>query len=359
MQSGSSTYGHAASRLAPSPPSYTDIEYKAKRFLRRQHLQRRFFDLTRRKLPTDEKFYDYLPISSVREACPGFSDILIVRKRSTGKLYIDKKIWKTYNEIAVLAQISESGKEHNLNTMLEWIPGPIDCHIILEFCNGESLGDSLYRMLARKDSYHESFVWHVLVSCITAIDFLHRGPTDAAGPKYPNWNTICHLDIKPWNIFVEHIGEQYPRVVLGDFDCARSDLDVTNGRADITLGRSTGTPGWRTPEALAKGQWGTKTDVWQVGGVVQAMCLLQFFPYPGALGNGRPMTLLRYSPPLEEFGNGRPCGEKYSPELNSIVTDLMEPDPSCRSDAVDFMSRAEQGLQMTVPRGRSRTSVWY
>lgn len=347
MQSGSSTYGHATSRLAPSPPSCTDIEYKAKRFLRRQHLQRRVFDLTRHRPPTDEKVYDYLPISSIGYAK---TPIFVVRKRTTGKLYIDKQApyygCGTYSEIDILAQISERGKEHNLITMLEWIPGLRVCHIILEFCNGGDLGQSITRMFTRKDSYHESFVWHVMVSCITAIDFLHRGPTDAAGPEDPNWNTICHLDIKPHNIFLEHVGEQYPRVVLGDFDWAASDLAVTDGqvtnvRAAISLGQNMGTSGWRPPEALAKGQWGTKTDVWQVGGVVQAMCLLRFGPLPEALGNGRP------------------CGEKYSPELNFIVTDLMEPDPSCRSNAVDFMSGAEQGLQMTVPRGRSRTSVWY
>src|ERR1700761_7614575 len=81
----------------------------------------------------------------------------------------------------------------------------------------------------------EAFLWHAMLGIANALAFLHWGITDAANGQGPvhGWDTICHLDIKPQNVFLSSSGRSgsYARIVLGDFGCATSQSDILYGLA--------------------------------------------------------------------------------------------------------------------------------
>lgn len=281
----------------------------------------------------------------IRKLKPGGMSLAIniVEHRSTGKQYIEKQIANHIRgdssrleaEIATLRQISIYGGKYNLNAMLQYAPGPRATHLILEYCSGGNLQDKTDELRARNSRHPESFVWHVLLSCSNALDFLHRGPYNMFGRQDPIWDTICHLDIKPENIYLQEIGERHPRVVLGDFGCAVASSDIARGRADLSLAPAF-TPGWEAPEMFEANQFGTKTDSWQLGCVVQATCLLSGAPNARALRSGSP------------------CGEWYSRELNSFVTHITATDLKQRQNAEDIMDIAQRNLNRAMLQERAR-----
>lgn len=262
--------------------------------------------------------------------------INVVEELSTGKRYVEKQIAvdkrrgpkRVEAEIGALRQISQYGSEYNLNSMVQYVPGRRTTHIILEYCDGGDLQQATDRLYERGDRHPESFIWHVLVSCIRALDLLHKGPTDLFGRYDPSWNTICHLDIKPENIYLQDIGEKIPRVVLGDFGCSVCNSDIQHGKEKLSACPAW-TPGWQAPEMI-KGLFGTKTDSWQLGCTIQAICLLN------------------NAPNVRMLESSRPCGSRYSRELNSFVRELTATDLYLRQNAEDMMDIAQQNLRRAM-----------
>lgn len=261
--------------------------------------------------------------------------INIVQKRSTGKLYVEKQVAKVdkwgpsrvRQEIDTLRQIGREGGRYHLNTMVECAAGREAYHIILEYCTGGNLRDWIEKTKRKKGDNKcvERFVWHVLLGGMRALEFLHGGPVDRAGRQDGGWNTICHLDIKPENIYLQDIGERYPRVVLGDFGGAVSNSDIRTGRENLRFAPAW-TPGWEAPEMVAKKEYGTKTDAWQLGCVAQTMCLL------------------RTSPDLGILQSDRPCGWNYSQDLNLAVARLTETRVHRRMNAEEMLRDVQNYL---------------
>lgn len=328
------------------PPLFSfDMRDQAAQHERDSRLQQRIQLRANRPLyePNDASHRMMANYRLLRTLKPGGMSIAvnIVEQRSTGKIHIEKQILNDHErgptrmeaEIAALRQISRYGEQYNLNRMLQYAPGNRAMHIILEYCEGGDLQAATDRLRERTGKHSESFVWHVLLSCTKALDLLHRGPTEPSGQHNPDWNTICHLDIKPENIYLQDIGERHPRIVLGDFGGAVSNSDIQWGRADLSLAPAY-TPGWEAPE-MGKGYYGTKSDSWQLGCAIQAMCLL------------------RSSPDLEALRSGRPCGNNYSRELNSVVASLTDTNLWRRQNAEEMREIYQQESIRVTPWKRN------
>lgn len=84
-----------------------------------------------------------------------------------------------------------------------------------------------------------------------------------------------------------------------------------------------GTFGWFPPETNVErngtlvGEYGWKSDIWQMGGLVQVMCRQSI------------------NPDMSKVAVGRPCSDKFSPELNKIVSQCMAANPRSRPTAID------------------------
>ncbi|KAK3719695.1 hypothetical protein LTR37_004232 [Vermiconidia calcicola] len=247
----------------------------------------------------------------------------IVKDRVTGKLFVEKRVradgvrlGRTNAELNALMRIQRG---QNLNYMITylWGYGNINCTFILEYCDNGNLAEQIQKYRAQRRGISEDFAWHVLLSISHALAFLHQGIKNGAveqGPKR-DWNTLCHLDIKPCNIFLSTADQEgpYPRVVLGDFGCAITKSDIVFGM-EHPRQQAAGTPQWYPPEGLPQivgphqTRYGPATDMWQLGATVQALCRLLDMP------------------DRDRLATGRPAGGNYSKLLNAAIQVTTTPD---------------------------------
>ena len=214
----------------------------------------------------------------------GMSDaILLVKDPRHGKLFIAKRISASgshYERAAAeLRTLNCIRRGLNLNFMVEhfWNPSRTHLTLILEHCDAGNLEDMVQLYRRRGQRIGEGFLWHVMQGIANALAYLHWGIADAAGGSQPvrNWGTICHLDIKPPNVFLSNSGRtnSYPRVVLGDFGCAVAKSDIFLGEAHPFI-QGAGTPGWEPPEGESrsgKQRYGPSSDIWMLGATIQAL----------------------------------------------------------------------------------------
>ncbi|KAK5136793.1 hypothetical protein LTR08_002089 [Meristemomyces frigidus] len=273
----------------------------------------------------------------------GMSDgVNLIRNAARGTLYVEKRIkvvresrrQRALAEIAVLTQVRDAGGSYATNTLVEsfWDRASSYCHIILEYCNQGALDGTIDRYVEARHQVPEDFCWHVLTGLTKALCFIHSGlDLELANAKpRPGWNTICHLDIKPGNIFLTSTGQTggYPRVVLGDFGCAVTWNDIRSGKESREI-LYQGTEEWMPPELEPNdhgivGKYGMPTDVWQMGGVIQVVCRLMDVP------------------DQESVGRNRPCGRAYSKDLNNMVCSVMHKEYAKRPRAIDMVGELKR-----------------
>lgn len=242
-------------------------------------------------------------------------------------------------EVQALQQIKNAVKSHpNVNTIREsFFPEKApDGTIILECCNGGSLADGIDSMRTKSTGVSDGFALHVMYDIAKGLTMLHYGISDHTDvtSRIKNWNTICHLDIKPPNILLVHErNDRHPRIVIADFGCSVTKSDIVAGR-ESNIVQENGTPGWFPPEENRKGEegaigrYGKPTDIWQMGGVIQALCLLLVQPQ---------MHRIKM-----------PCGDKRGKELNCFVAMCLSPDYKRRPTAVDVCAELRKEM---VKRG--------
>ncbi|KAK5714741.1 hypothetical protein LTR17_017059 [Elasticomyces elasticus] len=258
----------------------------------------------------------------------------MVRCRNNNIVYAEKVVAmstehqrnRSMSEVNALTQIMHGGGPDYINTMLEsfYSPGAPFGSIILEFCDAGTMFDKIERLKHKKDMAEENFAWNCLASLSKALHFIHTGIDvgNAFRNEPKQWNTLCHLDIKPLNIFFSYKGGKngYPRLVLGDFGSATTWCDIQSGQAERTV-QLRGTPSWMPPECKKSelggfdGHYGIPTDVFGLGAVVQALCRL--------------LT----APQMESVRRKRACGGYYTDELQNVVSSCMGEDPMKRPSA--------------------------
>lgn len=268
------------------------------------------------------------------------------RHKRSGYVVILKRVEmgtrRSKAEITALWQLKQATIHPNVNFIIDYfVDERLNCYsLLLNECDRGTLENMIksYKDKGRKTP--PPFIYHTFLSLARALSYTHFGIVDPATSEVPitqPWNSICHLDIKPSNVFVktDANGTKLPRIVLGDFGCAVSDWDVTT-EAENAFVQSHGTPGWFPPEnigsAAAKEQgqeicYGLPTDIWQVGGVIQVM----------AKQCSKPDQLAACT---EE-----PCGEGFDQELQKAVKACMNPNFRKRPGAVQMVKKITEVMQ--------------
>jgi serine/threonine protein kinase len=89
-----------------------------------------------------------------------------------------------------------------------------------------------------EDSYPTAFAWHVLLQSMQAVCYLTYGyqtlkETIATDGAVQGWDPIVHQDLCQPNVFLKSAGsDQYPSVVLGDFDQCQRMSDFLEAQRD-------------------------------------------------------------------------------------------------------------------------------
>lgn len=292
----------------------------------------------------------YDPVKRLHEG--GLSEsVKIMRHRSTGVYRVLKRVnarARPREELEILKRIpkhchlnymvctalSERHKEGRaLLTLMQveyaWISST-EVQFALEYCDLGDLGQLLQNHIMRGQKTPESLLWNVLGDIGKALAFLHSGIKDpmVESKSRPGWDTICHLDIKPPNIFVkrgERPGDR-PIFVLGDFGCAITWSDVRSHKESSQAHRH-GTKDWFPPHSISQvvGEknlaYGWHTDIWQLGAVVSTLSQLRARPHQSNLFAERTS----------------PVGSGYSRALHDVVRQCVRSDRTKRPRAADLV----------------------
>lgn len=268
-------------------------------------------------------------------------EVNLVRSRANGKVYVEKRIRTDQDrtilairEIQTLQIVSKKyGGGRNLNVMVDYasLMGGRIYSLILEHCNLGNLESRVDEIRRQRSFLNEVSAWNVLQGVSRGLAFLHDGIIEIEVinqpiPKPTGWNTICHLDIKPSNIFLDERGgfAGQPRVILADFGCAVALNELEDG-SEQDRQQPCGTPAWYPPEGapgVAK-FYGTKTDIYMLGATIHTLCRLLELPR------------------LRQFPPENPCGSQtYGRRLNGIVAAMVGMPPHARPAARNIASYA-------------------
>ena len=296
----------------------------------------------------------------VKNMTPGgmSTAVNLVKCVQTGKLYVEKRIRASgpshkaaTREIKTLLRISSQyGLGGNLNTMIthKILKEGMLVSLILDFCDVGSLTDLLKSAMQTGNRIPEIMMWNIMQGVASGLAFLHNGIKEIEPGQMPEkvygWDTICHLDIKPQNIFMHSKGGLYglPRIVLADFGCAVLLSNITSGE-EQAMAQPCGTPEWYPPEGDMNNPmfYGTKTDMWGLGVTIHVLCRL--LPLPR----------------LHQYSRDNVCGSAYSPDLNEAVRALTSTHARKRTSARHTAFGAMTILGGMFPGGLARSQDGY
>ncbi|NXR14718.1 KCC1G kinase, partial [Semnornis frantzii] len=186
-----------------------------------------------------------------------FSEVFLVKQRSTGKLFALKCIKKSpltrdsslENEIAVLKKI----KHENIVTLEDIYESTTHFYLVMQLVSGGELFD---RILER-GVYTEKDASEVIHQVLTAVKYLHE-------------NGIVHRDLKPENLLYL-TPEDNSKIMITDFGLSKMEQ---NG----IMSTACGTPGYVAPEVLAQKPYSKAVDCWSIG-VITYILLCGYPPF--------------------------------------------------------------------------------
>jgi len=181
--------------------------------------------------------------------------IHLVVLKSTGKKYIEKRvdiaaIQSGYGErqVKIMYQCwGHPNKFRNKASDLDYRRLGYGS-IFMQNCELGSLDGLIKRYAAHKERFpDEGFLWKVFWDVSLAVNYLLTGADVKTArkcaterkpvPGVRGWNPIAHMNIKPANIFMsneDYLGADktlFPLLILGDFGCSKTYLDIINGKA--------------------------------------------------------------------------------------------------------------------------------
>ncbi|KAF2216803.1 hypothetical protein CERZMDRAFT_92875 [Cercospora zeae-maydis SCOH1-5] len=283
---------------------------------------------------------DFKVVRKLKEG--GQSEAVNIVQASNGQLFVEKRIRRrgrsilAERELRTLAAVTNGyGSGRHLNTMVghTTIDGGDAISLILEYCDGGSVDQLLSDSIKARRQIPEVAIWNIVYGVAAGLAFLHDGIKSIAPGKEhlktPDWNTICHLDVKPQNIFVHKPRmvnrnggiSSLPRVVLGDFGCAVSLREIQSGE-ESSREQRVGTPAWYPPEGKGRTSYGTKSDMWALGLTIFCLCRMV------------------YDPSMRNYSRENLCGRAYGRRLNGLVRALTTGDLKRRPAARDVASAA-------------------
>uniref|UniRef100_A0A8B9PQF4 Calcium/calmodulin-dependent protein kinase type 1G n=1 Tax=Apteryx owenii TaxID=8824 RepID=A0A8B9PQF4_APTOW len=186
-----------------------------------------------------------------------FSEVFLVKQRSTGKLFALKCIKKSpltrdsslENEIAVLKKI----KHENIVTLEDIYESTTHFYLVMQLVSGGELFD---RILER-GVYTEKDASLVIHQVLTAVKYLHE-------------NGIVHRDLKPENLLYL-TPEENSKIMITDFGLSKMEQ---NG----IMSTACGTPGYVAPEVLTQKPYSKAVDCWSIG-VITYILLCGYPPF--------------------------------------------------------------------------------
>ncbi|NXL56246.1 KCC1G kinase, partial [Chordeiles acutipennis] len=186
-----------------------------------------------------------------------FSEVFLVKQRSTGKLFALKCIKKSpltrdsnlENEIAVLRKI----KHENIVSLEDIYESTTHFYLVMQLVSGGELFD---RILER-GVYTEKDASVVIHQVLTAVKYLHE-------------NGIVHRDLKPENLLYLTPDEN-SKIMITDFGLSKMEQ---NG----IMSTACGTPGYVAPEVLAQKPYSKAVDCWSIG-VITYILLCGYPPF--------------------------------------------------------------------------------
>ncbi|KAH3976369.1 hypothetical protein HBH98_130590 [Parastagonospora nodorum] len=228
-------------------------------------------------------------------------EILLVKSKGSGTLYIEKRIAKkdcdkglADRELRPMLQC-----QNHFNIVQYRAEDFSDYRrigygsIFMQYCELGDISGLIKQYTAHKSFLpDEGFLWKLTWDMSSALCHLYTGRSNdyirqcaqsqqVVSTKY-GWNRIIHRDIKPGNLFLttkdkSQPDRYWPVVVLGDFGLSTSLKDIALGRA-CGKENSGGTPGFEVPEAP---QFCCRSDVYQMSLTVHCLARMRQEPNMG------------------------------------------------------------------------------
>jgi serine/threonine-protein kinase len=200
------------------------------------------------------------------------------------------------------ARIVEPLEHVNIARMRGHFPAFRTEFIVMEFCEGATLGD----LLSRHGAFPEDEAKRVLGQLAAALQFVHdRG--------------VVHRDLKPGNIMLTPEG----RVKLMDFGLAKEDKNVSDDTATQT-DTVLGTPLYMPPGQMTGEESGFTIDVYAFACIAYELVVGKPF-HQGRTARGLFQDkLTRHVPPASEIGSG------ISDDLHDLLVKGLENEPEER-----------------------------
>jgi tRNA A-37 threonylcarbamoyl transferase component Bud32 len=204
------------------------------------------------------------------------------------------------------ARIVQPLEHDNIARMKGHFPAFRTEFIVMEFCEGATLGD----LLSRHGAFPEDQAKRVLGQLATALQFVHeRG--------------VVHRDLKPGNVMLTPSG----RVKLMDFGLAKEDKNLSEDTATMT-DTVLGTPLYMSPGQMTGEESGPPIDVYSFACIAYELVAGKPF-HEGRTARGLLQDkLTRRVPPAHEIGPG------LSPELHDLLVKGLEIEPANRLDSL-------------------------
>ncbi|MCY1043099.1 protein kinase [Corallococcus sp. bb12-1] len=196
-------------------------------------------------------------------------------------------------------------------------------YIVMELLRGQPLSEVM-RAQGRLDV--GTTVW-MLDQMASALGAAHR-----AG--------VVHRDLKPANVFVVEVPDAAPTLKLVDFGIAK----VLRSHEGLTLadGAVLGTPDFMAPEQIRGGAIGPATDLYALG-VLAFQMLTGEKPFQGENVQVMFAHVEQPAPRPSSRVKGLP------PQLDALVLQLMEKDPTRRPASAEAVREQLRGLARTTP----------
>lgn len=242
-----------------------------------------------------------------------YSTVFLVKRTSDNQQYALKKVRlhslkekekrNALNEIRILASINHPNIISYKEAFFDEDSRSL-C-LIMEFADG---GDLYQRILShqKKGVYmSESFIWKLLIGITKGLKALHD-------------LNILHRDLKCANVFLTNSGE----IKLGD-------MNVSKVSKDCIMHTQTGTPYYASPEIWKDIPYDIKSDMWSLGCVIYEASSLKP-PFRAEDMEGLYRKVIK--------GEFSPIPRSFSSDLHSIITSLLQVNPSSRPTCTHLLS---------------------
>ncbi|XP_056131124.1 calcium/calmodulin-dependent protein kinase type 1D-like [Lampris incognitus] len=231
-----------------------------------------------------------------------FSEVFMVREKTTGNLYALKCLKKKHlshsnleNEINVLRRI----KHENVVGLEDFYESRTHYYLVMQLVSGGELFD---RILDR-GVYTEKDASVVIRQVLQAVDYLHE-------------NSVVHRDLKPENLLY-YSADEKAKIMVSDFGLSKmSDHGV--------MSTACGTPGYVAPEVLAQKPYSKAVDCWSIG-VITYILLCGYPPFFEENETRLFSKIMR-----AEYTFHSPFWDDISDSAKDFIKNMMEKDPKKR-----------------------------